>query len=55
MELYATDAELVGWLIILAALIIGIFICWLRYGRNDRRASDHWLDRHIDDRGKYRP
>lgn len=55
MELYATDAEVVGWLVLLAIMLIGLFICWLKYGRDDRRVSEGWTQRHIDDQGNYRP
>ena len=55
MELYATDAEVVGWFVLLAVVLIGLFICWLRYGRYDTDVSERWTQRHIDDRGNYRP
>jgi hypothetical protein len=50
-----TDGEIIGLLILIGLMLSGLFICWLKYGRNDRRASDGWTRRHIDDRGNYRP
>lgn len=50
-----TDGEIIGLIVLIGLMLSGLFICWLKYGRDDRRASDGWIRRHIDDRGNYRP
>lgn len=50
-----TDGEIIGLLVLIGLMLSGLFICWLKYGRNDRSVSEGWTRRHIDDRGNYRP
>ena len=43
-----------GYVFILCAILA--WIGWMAWKyRNDRYASEDWMDRHIDNEGKYRP
>ena len=55
MEVYATDAEVVGWVVLLVIAIVWLCVQAWRHRADYGEMGTDWMARHIDSNGKYRP